>query len=243
MDFDTQLFIDGQWRPGRGGQAPVLNPANEETIGSHAVADKADLDEALRGGFARVCEMAQHVGLRAVKGHAPRRRAFAGAQRKRRARHDHGAGQAPRRSPGWKPPQAPTSSIGWPRRADAPTAASSPGAPRTSARWWSRSRSALVAAFSPWNFPINQAVRKISAALASGCSIIIKGPEDTPISCAALVAAFADAGLPPGVLNLVFGDPGEDKRLPHPASGDQENLVHGLDRCRQTACVARGSRT
>ena len=47
MDSDTQLFIDGQWRPGRGGQAPVLNPANEETIGSHAVADKADLDDAL----------------------------------------------------------------------------------------------------------------------------------------------------------------------------------------------------
>ena len=47
MDFDTQLFIDGQWRPGRGGQAPVLNPANEETIGSHAVAYKADLDDAL----------------------------------------------------------------------------------------------------------------------------------------------------------------------------------------------------
>src|SRR5271154_4573748 len=47
MDFETQLFIDGQWRPGHGGQAPVLNPANEETIGSHAVADKADLDDAL----------------------------------------------------------------------------------------------------------------------------------------------------------------------------------------------------
>ena len=64
-----------------------------------------------------------------------------------------------------------------------------------------------VAAFSPWNFPINQAVRKISAALASGCSIILKGPEETPASCAALVAAFADASLPAGVLSLVFGSP------------------------------------
>jgi succinate-semialdehyde dehydrogenase/glutarate-semialdehyde dehydrogenase len=76
-----------------------------------------------------------------------------------------------------------------------------------------------VAAFSPWNFPINQAVRKISAALAAGCSIIIKGPEDTPISCATLVAAFADAGVPPGVLNLVFGDPAAISAylIPHPA--------------------------
>ncbi len=66
-----------------------------------------------------------------------------------------------------------------------------------------------VAAFTPWNFPINQAVRKISAAIAAGCSVILKGPEETPASCAALVNAYADAGLPPGVLNLVFGVPSD----------------------------------
>lgn len=66
-----------------------------------------------------------------------------------------------------------------------------------------------VAAFTPWNFPINQAVRKISAAIAAGCSVILKGPEETPASCAALVQAYADAGLPSGVLNLVFGVPAE----------------------------------
>jgi succinate-semialdehyde dehydrogenase / glutarate-semialdehyde dehydrogenase len=56
MHSDTQLFIDGHWRPGHGGQAPVLNPANEEQIGSHAVADRADLDDALAAalrGFAK----------------------------------------------------------------------------------------------------------------------------------------------------------------------------------------------
>ena len=75
-----------------------------------------------------------------------------------------------------------------------------------------------VAAFSPWNFPINQAVRKISAALAAGCSIIIKGPEDTPASLAALITALVDAGLPRGVVNLVFGTPAEISTylIPHP---------------------------
>jgi succinate-semialdehyde dehydrogenase/glutarate-semialdehyde dehydrogenase len=75
-----------------------------------------------------------------------------------------------------------------------------------------------VAAFTPWNFPINQAVRKISGALAAGCSIVIKGPENTPASCAALVRAFADAGLPAGVINLVFGVPAEisEYLVPHP---------------------------
>lgn len=66
-----------------------------------------------------------------------------------------------------------------------------------------------VAAFTPWNFPINQAVRKVSAAIAAGCSVILKGPEETPASCAALVKAYVDAGLPQGVLNLVFGVPSE----------------------------------
>ena len=75
-----------------------------------------------------------------------------------------------------------------------------------------------VAAFTPWNFPINQAVRKVSAALAAGCSVILKGPEETPASCAALVQAYVDAGLPPGVLNLVFGVPAEisEYLIPHP---------------------------
>lgn len=66
-----------------------------------------------------------------------------------------------------------------------------------------------VAAFTPWNFPINQVVRKLAAALATGCSMIVKAPEETPAAPAELVRAFADAGLPPGVLGLVYGTPAE----------------------------------
>jgi succinate-semialdehyde dehydrogenase/glutarate-semialdehyde dehydrogenase len=63
-----------------------------------------------------------------------------------------------------------------------------------------------VAAFTPWNFPINQVVRKLAAGLAAGCSMIVKAPEETPASPASLIRAFQDAGLPEGVLNLVYGD-------------------------------------
>jgi succinate-semialdehyde dehydrogenase/glutarate-semialdehyde dehydrogenase len=66
-----------------------------------------------------------------------------------------------------------------------------------------------VAGFSPWNFPVTQAVRKIAASLAAGCSIIIKCPEETPGSPIGLVKCFHDAGVPPGVLNLVYGVPAE----------------------------------
>ena len=67
----------------------------------------------------------------------------------------------------------------------------------------------VVAAFSPWNFPFNQAIRKISAAVGAGCSIILKGPEDAPSAVVALAQLFHDAGLPAGVLNIVWGVPSE----------------------------------
>ncbi len=66
-----------------------------------------------------------------------------------------------------------------------------------------------VAAFTPWNFPVNQVVRKLAAALSSGCSFLVKAPEETPASPAALLQAFVDAGVPAGTVGLVFGTPSE----------------------------------
>jgi succinate-semialdehyde dehydrogenase/glutarate-semialdehyde dehydrogenase len=67
----------------------------------------------------------------------------------------------------------------------------------------------VCAAFTPWNFPYNQAIRKIAAAIAAGCTIIIKGPEDSPSAVVAIARLFHEAGLPPGVLNVVWGVPHE----------------------------------
>jgi len=63
-----------------------------------------------------------------------------------------------------------------------------------------------VAAFTPWNFPALTPLRKIGGALAAGCSIVLKPSEETPFTAVELVKAFAEAGVPDGVLNLVFGD-------------------------------------
>ncbi len=67
----------------------------------------------------------------------------------------------------------------------------------------------VVAGFSPWNFPVSQAARKIGGALAAGCSIIVKCPEETPASPIGFIKCFHDAGVPPGVVNLVYGVPAE----------------------------------
>ena len=75
-----------------------------------------------------------------------------------------------------------------------------------------------VAAFTPWNFPVNQIVRKLGAALATGCSFLVKAAEETPAAPAALLQTFVDAGVPPGTVGLVYGDPAEISAylIPHP---------------------------
>ncbi|MDQ8030480.1 MAG: aldehyde dehydrogenase family protein, partial [Bordetella sp.] len=66
-----------------------------------------------------------------------------------------------------------------------------------------------VAGFTPWNFPAISPARKLGGALGAGCSLVLKPSEEVPGTAIALVRAFVDAGLPPGVVNLVFGDPAQ----------------------------------
>lgn len=78
-----------------------------------------------------------------------------------------------------------------------------------------------VAAFTPWNFPILTVARKLAAALAAGCTIVVKASEETPAGAVALFRAFEKAGLPAGVANLVLGVP---------AHVSEHLLTHGIIR-------------
>lgn len=70
----------------------------------------------------------------------------------------------------------------------------------------------VCAAFSPWNFPFSQAIKKVAAAIGAGCTVILKGPEESPSAVVALAQLFHDAGLPAGVLNIVWGVPSDISR-------------------------------
>lgn len=76
----------------------------------------------------------------------------------------------------------------------------------------------VVVGFSPWNFPMSSPARKIGGALASGCSIVLKASEETPAGAYLLVKAFVDAGIPAGVVNLVYGKPAKisEYLIPNP---------------------------
>ncbi len=71
----------------------------------------------------------------------------------------------------------------------------------------------VCAAFTPWNFPFTQAMRKAAAAIGAGCTLVLKGPEDCPSAVVALARVFHDAGLPKGVLNVVWGHPPDVSRF------------------------------
>jgi succinate-semialdehyde dehydrogenase/glutarate-semialdehyde dehydrogenase len=206
MSSDTQLYIDGRWRAGGAGSAPVLNPATEETIGAYACASQSDLDDALaaaENGFRQWRRVSAFDRSRLLRRAAELLRTRADDVA-RVITMEQGKPLAESRREAANCADL----IDWfaeeGRRA---YGRSIPGRASNVAEMVVKEPVGPVAAFSPWNFPLNQAVRKVAAALAAGCSIILKGPEETPASCAALVAAFADAGLPAGALNLVFGDP------------------------------------
>jgi succinate-semialdehyde dehydrogenase / glutarate-semialdehyde dehydrogenase len=217
---DTRLFIHGQWQDAADGRTlDVQNPATGQVIGRVAHAGRADLDRAVEStqkGFETWRDMTPAERSKII-------RKAAGLMRER-------AGEIARLL---------TQEQGKPL-VEAKGECMAAG---DILEWFaeegfrvygrivpSRFNVAMrqmvikdpvgpVAAFTPWNFPINQVVRKVGAALAAGCSMIVKAPEETPAAPAELIRAFQDAGLPPGVLNLVYGNPAEISGylIPHPA--------------------------
>jgi succinate-semialdehyde dehydrogenase / glutarate-semialdehyde dehydrogenase len=113
---------------------------------------------------------------------------------------------------------APTSSTGSPRRRAAPMARSSLAVRPASCRWRSSFRSAPWPPSRPGTSRSTRSCASCRPRLAAGCPIIVKAPEETPASPAELVRAFVDAGVPAGVVNLVYGVPAEisEYLIPHP---------------------------
>jgi succinate-semialdehyde dehydrogenase/glutarate-semialdehyde dehydrogenase len=215
---DVQLMIANEWGPAQGGRTlPILNPATGETIGKLAHAEVPDLDRALAAaqkGFDMWRKVSAYDRSKVMRKVAElvRERAdtiatlmvmeqgkpFAEAKGETLLAPDiiEWFAEEGRRAYGRVIP------------------ARAPGIYQLVIK----EPVGVVAAFTPWNFPVNQAIKKIAAAMAAGCSIIVKGPEETPGSLAALVNCFVDAGVPAGVVGLVYGIPADISSylIPHP---------------------------
>ena len=213
MYANLELYIDGQWLNGDGRAGEdVINPATEKPLARLPHASTADLDRALEAakkGFAV---------WRAVSAYE-RAKVMRKAADLMRERHEAIAKTLVQEE-GKAYPEA---------RAEVRTSADIiewyaeegrraygrivPGAFKGIRQIVVQEPVGIVAAFTPWNFPALTPARKIGGALAAGCSLILKASEETPGACVEMVRCFADAGLPPGVLNLVFGVPANISEL------------------------------
>ncbi|MEA5162688.1 NAD-dependent succinate-semialdehyde dehydrogenase [Cereibacter johrii] len=216
---DTRLFIDGAWRPAEAGRTiPVLNPATGQQIGTVAHASTEDLDAALAAaerGFATWRATSAHDRARLMRKAAELLRSRAD-EIARLMTLENGKPLAQSKMEIMGAADVIDWFAGESQRAYGQTI---PARDPKVMQITLKVPVGPVAAFTPWNFPINQIVRKLSAALAAGCSIIVKAPEETPASPAELLRAFADAGVPAGVIGLVYGVPAEisEYLIPHPA--------------------------
>ena len=202
---DLRLYIDGRWKAADGQQ--VYNPATDAAIGIVPHAVRGDLDDALA---------AAERGLAIWRKVAPARRAAHILDAARLIRERAEAIAVAITMEQGKPLAQARAEIGaacdvieWEanegRRLYGRIIPSEPGM----RHMVSRQPIGVVAAFTPWNFPISSPARKVAGSLSAGCSVILKAAEETPAGAVELVRAFHDSGIPPGVVNLVFGVPSE----------------------------------
>ena len=215
---DTRLYIGGDWRDATGGRTlDVVNPVNGEVIGKVAHASRADLEstvEAVVAGFRTWSATSAFERYKIIrKAAALLRERLEDAARVLTT--DEGKPLAESRLE----VNSCADLLDWfaeeGRRAYGRVIPAEPGMRHIVLR----EPIGLVAGFSPWNFPVSSPTRKVAGALAAGCAIILKGSEETPAGAMHLVEAFADAGVPKGALQLVFGVPSEisEYLIPQPS--------------------------
>ena len=216
---DTLLLIDGEWRPAAAGEwIAVENPATEAVIGRVAHARAADIDAAAEAAARAFPAWAATPAIE-------RAALIRGAARLLRERSDAIAAtitaeQGKPLAEAKHEIQIGAGVLDWfseeaMRLYGRTIPARGPGVlPLTI-----RQPVGPVAAFAPWNMPINQVVRKVAAALTAGCTLVIKAAEETPAASAEVLRAVADAGVPAGVVNLLYGTPAEisERLIAHPA--------------------------
>ncbi|MCC5969304.1 MAG: NAD-dependent succinate-semialdehyde dehydrogenase [Pararhodobacter sp.] len=211
------LLIDGEWITDTGAGEPVLNPADESVLGHLPHADTALLDRAADAAARAFAQWSLTPAIerkRILNRTAVILRERAGEIAQWMALEQ---GKPPAEAAGevagaadifeWYGDEAP--------RLYGRTVPARMAGLRHEVR---RLPIGPVAGFAPWNFPALTPARKIAGALAAGCTIVMKPAEETPATAIAIARALIDAGLPPGCLNLVFGQPAQisEHLIPHP---------------------------
>jgi succinate-semialdehyde dehydrogenase/glutarate-semialdehyde dehydrogenase len=205
-DADLALFINGSWQLGEGRDLfPVVNPASGETIAEVPMASAADLDAALHAADkAFLVWRATPVDQRAA---VLRKTAALLRERVETIATLLTLEQGKLISEARAEVLGSAQIFDWCAEEASRTYGRVLVRPTGQRAMVIKQPVGPVAAFSPWNFPLYLMAKKMAPALATGCSVIAKPPEETPGCTGALMRCLADAGLPAGVAQLVHGVP------------------------------------
>jgi succinate-semialdehyde dehydrogenase / glutarate-semialdehyde dehydrogenase len=214
----VRLFIGGNWVVGEAGLRPVINPASEAPMGQVSLASPQQLDAAIDAASA--ARLAWRNAMPGDRGGVLVRAAGLLRERMDGLARQLTLEQGKTLTESRGEITRAIETLAWNGEEAARIAGRSvPGRTPGSTRRRQPVPLGVVAAFTAWNFPAVLATRKLGAALAAGCTVVLKAAEEAPYTASAVVTALADAGLPAGVVNLVFGDPPAVARhlLAHPA--------------------------
>lgn len=216
--IEIEFFIGGKWRTASSGKAiPVINPATEQELGRIGAASEADIEDAAQAaakGFAawrRVAAVERSSILQRAANIIRER--TEGIARQLSLEHGKPIGEARAEV------AATADTIDWnAQEARRAYGVVIPGRAPMVHQFTVMEPIGPVVGFAPWNFPLIQAVKKVASALAAGCSIILKGASEAPSCSVELMRAFQEAGVTPGAVNLIFGDPEQISQIliPHP---------------------------
>ncbi|WP_309050721.1 aldehyde dehydrogenase family protein [Streptomyces sp.] len=201
MKAHDALYIDGEWRPAATtGTIPVINPADEQVIAHVPAGTAEDVDAAVRAARAAL------PGWAATPP-ADRAARIAALRDVLAARADEIAATVTAEL-GAPPKLAAAVHTGLPiavAGSYAELAATHPFEEKVGNSTVLSEPVGVVAAITPWNYPLHQIVAKVAPALAAGCTTVLKPAEDTPLTAQLFAEAVHEAGLPAGVFNLVTG--------------------------------------
>ncbi|MGX9575426.1 NAD-dependent succinate-semialdehyde dehydrogenase [Mesorhizobium sp. f-mel] len=198
-----ELFINGMWRAGSDGTTlPVINPATEKVFAFVTSASAPDMNEALAS--AERSRTAWSSWPAKDRGEILVAAARILATKVEAAARDLSAEQGKTIAEATGEYARAVETLEWNGRHAEELSAP---LPLGSNRMIVPEPLGVVAAFTPWNYPAVLIARKLAPALAAGCPVILKGAEETPSAAIHIVEALRQAGLPDGVVNLVFGVP------------------------------------
>lgn len=202
-----QMFINNEWVNSESGETlEVLNPANGEQVGVVTFGDGRDAEKAIDAAFAAYSSWSKTTArerskflyqlYQLVRDNRDELAAIVSAEMGKPLREAKGEVLGAADNFMWYAEEA--------KRVYGETVPSSDSSKRIMVI---HQPVGVVAAITPWNFPVNMVARKIAPALAAGCTVILKPAESTPLSAIRLFELIEQAGFPKGVVNLVIGNP------------------------------------